>query len=68
MEIGLSKKGKLIFSIVSTMGVIFCAVLLYFGYVFFRDRTSTFIFYNAYIIFLSGIVVYLAYRYIKAYI
>ncbi len=64
----LSKKGRLIFRIVSAGCVMGCAVVLYFGFVFFRDRPKVFVLYNGYIILLTGLVIFMVHRYIKTYI
>ncbi len=64
----LSKKGKLIFNIATLVCVIGCAGFLYFGYLFFRDRTTVFIIYNAYMVLLTGVVIYMIHRYVKTYI
>lgn len=64
----LSKKGKLIFSVAAAACVIGCAVLLYFGFVFFRDRTKVLLLYNGYIILLTLFIIYMVHRYIKTYI
>ncbi|GEM_PF-7118466 len=64
----LSKKGKLLFKLTTLVSIVGCAVLLYFGYYFFKDRTKAFIFFNGYIILLTGIVIFMAHRFIKTYI
>ncbi len=64
----LSKKGKMIFNIVSAGCILGCVVLLYFGFVFFQDRTKVMVLYSAYIILLTGLIIFMVHRYIKTYI
>ncbi|MFQ5587335.1 MAG: hypothetical protein ACE5F7_00720 [Nitrospiria bacterium] len=64
----MSKKGKLVFNIVAAACVVSCVVLLYFGFVFFSERTLVFVLYNGYIILLTILIIYMAHRYIKTYI
>ncbi len=64
----LSKKGGKLFKLAALVCVLGCSVLLYFGHYFFRDRATAFILFNAYIVLLTLLVIFMVYRYIKAYI
>jgi predicted membrane channel-forming protein YqfA (hemolysin III family) len=63
-----SKKGGRLFKLVASICVGGCAVMLYLGYYFFKDRTTAFVLFNGYIILLTGLVIYMAHRFIKSYI
>ena len=64
----MSKKAKFIFNVVSAACVIGCVALLYFGYFFFRERTTVFVLYTTYIVLLTGIIIFMVRRYIKTYV
>jgi len=63
----LSKKGKGVFTIASLVSLVGCIIALYFGHHFFGDRGTIYWVYNVYILILAGIVVLMAYRYLKIY-
>lgn len=63
----LSPKGKIIFNLSLLACLVGCGTLLYFGYVFFHDRTVVFWVYNIYIVGLTGVVVYMVRRFVKMY-
>ncbi len=64
----MSKKAKFITNMVSAVCVIGCISMIYFGYFFFRERTTVFILFTSYIVLLTGIIIFMARRYIKTYI
>ncbi len=64
----LSKKGGRFFKLGVAVCVGGCAVFLYFGNYFFKDRSTAFVLFNAYIILLTILIIWMVYRYIKAYI
>ena len=64
----LSKKGRVIFIVISVICVLGCIGFLYFGFIFFGDRKLVFWLYNLYIVGLTAIVIYMVYRYVKTYI
>ncbi len=64
----LSKRGGRFFKLATLVCMSGCAVLLYLGNYFFKDRATAFILFNAYIILLTGLIIWMVYRYIKAYV
>ena len=64
----LSKKGKLIFTIVTLACIIGCIGFVYLGFVFFAKKQLVLWLYNIYIVGLTAIVIFMVHRYIKTYI
>jgi len=64
----LSKKGKLIFAIVSVLSALACIGLIYIGFNFFAEKKLILWVYNIYILGLAGVVLFMVHRYLKAYI
>jgi len=64
----LSKKGGRFFKLAVFVCVGGCAGFLYIGHYFFKDRSTAFVLFNAYIILLTILVIWMIYRYIKGYI
>lgn len=64
----LSKKGGRLFKLVTLICLSGCGVMLYLGFYFFKDRTTAFVLFNAYIVLLTGLIIFMARYYIKTYI
>jgi len=64
----LSKKGKVMFTIACIVCTVGCIGALYFGFLFFRDRKVVFWLFNAYMVGVACIVVFMVHRYIKTYV
>jgi len=67
-KVMLSKKGKLIFVVVTGVCILGCIGFVYLGFVFFAKKQLVLWVYNIYIVGLTGVVIFMVHRYIKTYI